>query len=92
MSYSLLLHVAHQDPLSMEFSRQEYWSGYHFLLQGISLTWGLNKGVLHFRQIPYHVGYKPLTMSDRRYVGGGDGGGVCACLISSASNAGLARK
>ena len=26
--------VAHQAPLSMEFSRQEYWSGSHSLLQG----------------------------------------------------------
>ena len=26
--------VAHQAPLSMGFSRQEYWSGLHFLLQG----------------------------------------------------------
>ena len=37
--------VACQDPLSMGFSRQEYWSGYHFLLQGrevwfrYSLAW-----------------------------------------------------
>ena len=28
--------------------------GYHFLLQGISLTQGLNPGVLHCRQILYH--------------------------------------
>ena len=27
--------VAHQTPPSMEFSRQEYWSGLPFLLQGI---------------------------------------------------------
>ena len=26
---------AHQAPLSMGFSRQDYWSGFHFLLQGI---------------------------------------------------------
>ena len=25
--------AAHQAPLSLEFSRQEYWSGFHFLLQ-----------------------------------------------------------
>ena len=30
--------VAHQDPLSMGFSRQEYWSGCYVLLQGIFLT------------------------------------------------------
>ena len=27
--------VARQVPLSVEFSRQEYWSGFYFLLQGI---------------------------------------------------------
>ena len=32
--------TAHQAPLSMGSSRQEYWN--HFLLQGIFLTWGLN--------------------------------------------------
>ena len=30
--------VAHQAPLSMGFSRQEYWSGLRALLQGIFLT------------------------------------------------------
>ena len=30
MSDSLQLHVAHQAVLSMEFSRQEYWSGLPF--------------------------------------------------------------
>ena len=30
--------VAHRAPLSTGFSRQEYWSGCHFLLQGIFLT------------------------------------------------------
>ena len=39
--------VAHQDPLSMEFSRKEYWSDCHFLLQGIFLTQGLNQHLLH---------------------------------------------
>ena len=32
---------AHQAPLSTEFSRQEYWSGYLYLLQGIFLTQGI---------------------------------------------------
>ena len=31
-----------QAPLSMGFSRQEYWSGLHALLQGIFLSQGLN--------------------------------------------------
>ena len=34
--------IACQAPLSMGFSRQEYWVGSHFLLQGIFLTQGSN--------------------------------------------------
>ena len=34
--------VAHQAPLSMGFSRQEYWSGLPFLSPGIFLTQGPN--------------------------------------------------
>ena len=45
----------HQAPLSMEFSRQEYWSGYHSLLQGIFPTQGWNTGLLHCRQILCHL-------------------------------------
>ena len=45
--------VACQTPPSMGFSRQEYWSGCHFLLQGIFPTQGLNPGLLHSRQILY---------------------------------------
>ena len=41
--------VAHQVPLSMEFSRKEYWVGCHFLLQGIFLTQGLNPHLLRWR-------------------------------------------
>ena len=33
--------------LSMGFSRQEYWSGLHFLLQGIFRTQGLNSSLLY---------------------------------------------
>ena len=38
--------VAHQNPLPMEFSRQEYWSEFHFLLQGIFPTQGLKPHLL----------------------------------------------
>ena len=44
--------------LSMEFSRQEYWSGCHSLLWGICPTQGLNLGLLHCRQIPYHLSHQ----------------------------------
>ena len=39
--------AAHQTPLSMKFSRQEYWSGLHFLFQRIFPTQGLNLCLLH---------------------------------------------
>ena len=43
--------------LSMEFSRQEYWSGCHSLLQGVFPTQGPNSHLLqllHCRHILYH--------------------------------------
>ena len=45
--------AAYQAPQSMGFSRQEYWSGGHFLLQGIFLTQGSNPGLPHCRQMLY---------------------------------------
>ena len=44
--------VAHQAPLSMGLSWQEYWSGLHFFLQGIFLSQGSNPCLLHWRQCP----------------------------------------
>ena len=41
--------VAHQTPLSMEFSKQEYWSGLHFLFQRILPTYGSNLCLLHWQ-------------------------------------------
>ena len=41
-----LLTVAFQVPLSMGFSRQEYWVGYHTLLQGFFPTQGSNPCLL----------------------------------------------
>ena len=51
--------VVHQAPPSMEFSRQEYWNSWnpHLLLQGIFLTQGSNLGLLHCRQILYHLSF-----------------------------------
>ena len=51
--------VAHQPPLSMGFSGQEYWSGYP-LLQGIFQTQRLNTRLLcllHYRQILYPLSH-----------------------------------
>ena len=44
--FGTLWTVAHQDPLSMRFFRQEYWSGCHALLQGIFPTEGSNPDLL----------------------------------------------
>ena len=49
--------LARQTPLSMGFSRQEYWSGLPFLLQGILLTQELSLGLLHCIQILYWLSY-----------------------------------
>ena len=50
--------LACQAPLSMGFSRQEYWVGCHFLLQGIFPAQGLNPGLLYCRQILYHQNHQ----------------------------------
>ena len=50
--------VAYQDPQSMGFSRQEYWSGLPFLLQGIFPTQGSNPGLPYFRQTLYCLSYQ----------------------------------
>ena len=39
--------VACQSPLSKEFSSKNTGAGYHFILQGIFLTQGLNLNLLH---------------------------------------------
>ena len=55
--------VAHQASLFVEFSRQEYWSGSHSLLQGIFLTQGLNLCLLHCRQILYHLSHQVVILT-----------------------------
>ena len=46
--------IAHQVSLSMGFSRQQYWTGCDFLLQGIFPTQGLNLHLLLGRWVLYH--------------------------------------
>ena len=55
--------VAQQAPPSMGFSRQEYWNGLPFLLQGIFPTqeW---KPHLHCRQTLYHLSHYALAMQE----------------------------
>ena len=51
VSNSLQPHRTHQAPLSMEFSRQEYWNGLLFPSPGDLPDQGLNLGLLHHRRI-----------------------------------------
>ena len=50
--------VARQAPLSMEFSRQEYWSGLPGPPPGIFPIQGLKPGLLHCRQILYRLSHQ----------------------------------
>ena len=50
--------LALQAPLSMEFSRQQYWIGQPFFSTGIFMTQGSNPGLLHCRQILYHLSHQ----------------------------------
>ena len=43
--------VAYQDPPSMDFPGKSTGVGYHFLLQGILPTQGLNPGLPHWRHL-----------------------------------------
>ena len=44
--------------LSMEFSRQEYWTGSHSLIQGILPSQESNPGLLPGRQILNQLSYQ----------------------------------
>ena len=50
--------VVGQYPLSMEFSRQEYWSGLPFPSPGDLPDPGINLGILHCRQNLYHLSHQ----------------------------------
>ena len=54
--------VAHQAPLSMGFSRQEYWSGLPFPSPGDLPDPGINPSLLHCRQILYQLSYEGRHM------------------------------
>ena len=56
------LYVAPQPPLSMGFSRQEYWVGCHALLQEIFSTQEWNPRLLHCRWILYHLSHQGVLL------------------------------
>ena len=56
--------VALQAPLSMRFSRQEYWSGLSFpSFHWIFPTQGSNQGLSQHRQILYHLNHQGTCVS-----------------------------
>ena len=50
--------VAYQAPPSMGFTRQEYWSRLPFPSPGDLPEPGINQGLLHCRQMLYHLSYQ----------------------------------
>ena len=64
--------VAYQVPLSMGFSRQEYWVGSLSFLQRIFPTQGLNPGLLHCRRILYPWGFPDSSVSKESTCNAGD--------------------
>ena len=50
--------IARLASLSMGFSKPEYWSGLPCPSPGIFLTQGSNSGLLHCRQILYHLSHR----------------------------------
>ena len=55
--------VARQSPLSMGFSRQEYWSGCHSLLLGIFPTQKSNQALPHCSWILYCLSHQGSPFS-----------------------------
>ena len=70
--FATLWSIVHQAPLSMGFSRQEYWSGFPSPIPGIFLTQGYNPrllSLLHWQadSLPLcHLGYPPVKAEAHR--------------------------
>ena len=60
--------VARQAPLSMEFSRQEYWRGWPFPSPGIFPAQGSNPGLPHCRLILYQLSHKGSPDSKHKQI------------------------
>ena len=69
--------VACQTPLSMGFSRQEYWNGLPFPSPGIFPTQESNLGLLHCRQILYQLSHEGRP--SRQYTNSFKY--MCACYV-----------
>ena len=74
-------------PLSMEFSKQEYWS--HALLQGTFQTEGSNLGLLYCRQILYRLSHWESTLTYCPSAGVSAPRGQWSCFIQGGVLLGL---
>ena len=61
---AILWTIAHQAPLSMGFSRQEYWGGLPFPPPGDLPDSGSNPGFPHCRHILYHLSHQWSPYND----------------------------
>ena len=64
--------IACQVPLSVEFSRQEHWSGLLFPIPGVLPDLGWNPHLLHL--LHWQAGSLPLTPPEKPYTY------VCVCV------------
>ena len=55
--------IARQGPLSVGFSRQQYWSGLPFPSPEDLPTQGLNPSLLRYKPILYHLSYREVIRS-----------------------------
>ena len=76
--FAILWTVACQAPLSVEFSRQEYWSVLPWLLQRIFSIQASNPGLPHYGQILNHLSYVESPQSYIRTVFS-----FCSCWVTS---------
>ena len=90
--FKTLWTVAHQVPMSMRFSRQEYWSGLPCFLQGIFLAQELKPHFLHL--LHWQAGSLPLVSSGKpkwelfltKNRNGGGGGLIAKSCPSDSTN------
>ena len=64
--FVILWTIAHQDPLSMEFSRQEYWSGLPFPFLGDLPDPGIKPAISRISCIGRQILYHSVTWEWRR--------------------------
>ena len=62
--FATLWTIASQAPVSMGFSRQEYWSGLSFLSPGDLPDPGIKPGLPHCKQILYQLIHQGILQKD----------------------------